>query len=227
MSVNYMNNFDMSQCEHYQSNGALLPSPDQYVGELMVNNHQLIFNQNPRDSIDYLIDDFQFISQKSYHRKNILVILESPHRFEYDASNQPVALVMGKTGCNFFELFTSALSKSKMIIKDGEYNIIIANAIQYQSSCGLNPLDRQIRDLNWMDIYNNHGGENDLKQRIFVIKPRYTINCCTGGRNPHGLRAKVTESLINFGLIKDKHFTEGNHPASWKMGGDTSRAIIY
>ena len=226
MAINYMKDFDISVLENYHEEGAVLPLPDQYVGELKVKNGELIFNQAPRDSLEYLSDEFVFSSKKNYHEKNIFVLLESPHRFEYNASNKPIAMVMGKTGCNLFDLFTQALSKSKMRIKAGLYNVILANVVQYQTSCGLNPIDRKIRDLNWLDIYNNYGGEIDLKKRIFSVKPRYTINCCTGGKNPNGLRQVVNHSLINFGLKKGKHFTEGNHPASWNFHGDTSRAVI-
>ena len=60
-----------------------------------------------------------------------------------------------------------------------------------------------------------------------MIKPRITLNLCTGGRNPEGLRAKVSNSLIKFGLKKNKHFAEGNHPASWNLHGDTKHARIY
>ena len=112
-------------------------------------------------------------------------------------------------------------------MRDGAYNVILTNAIQYQTSCGLNPIDRKLRDKNWLDIYDNYGGEEDFRKRIYTIKPRYTFNLCTGGRNPEGLRAKVTISLIKFKLKKGKHFTEGNHPASWDLRGDTRNAIIY
>ena len=99
-----------------------------------------------------------------------------------------------------------------MKLKDGVYNVICGNAVQYQTSCGLNPIDRDLRDHNWKEIYLERGGEQDLKQRIFTIKPRYTINLCTGGRNPNGLRSLVSQSLDRFKLIIGKHYTEGNHP---------------
>ena len=227
MSVNYMEKFDFSKLENYNENGSIKPSPDQYVGELKAVDDKLFFTFKGRDSIDYTDENYSFISGNTYHEKNILVILESPHRFEYNEQKQPVGLVMGKTGQNFFELFTTALAKSKLKLRDGYYNVILANAVQYQTSCGLNPIDRKLRDKNWIDIYENHGGELDFKKRIYSIKPRYTFNLCTGGRNPLGLRAKVNNSLIKFKLIKGKHFTDGNHPASWNIHGDTRNAIIY
>ena len=227
MSVNYMEDFDFSKLENFVKNGAFLPSPDQYVGELKVFRNQLDFTFKGRDSIDYTDGSYSFISKQKYHEKNILVILESPHRFEYDENKLPLGLAMGKTGQNFFELFTEALGKSVLKLRDGEYNVILSNAIQYQTSCGLNPIDRKLRDKNWIDIYENHGGEIDFKKRLYSLKPRYTINLCTGGRNPQGLRSRINKSLEQFKLIKNKHFIEGNHPASWNIHGDTRNAIIY
>jgi hypothetical protein len=225
MAVNYMGDFDIRLLENYHQSGARLPSPDQYVGQISVKDHRVTLVQEPRDSIDYLEDDFTFLSGKTYVEKNVAVILESPHRLEYDAANHPIALVMGKTGCLFFDLFAKLLSESRMPMKDGTYNVMLMNAVQYQTSCGLNPMDRSIRDQNWLDIYQKHGGEMDLKKRIFSLKPRYTINLCTGGKNPNGLRHAVSESLDRFGLVKGSHYTEGNHPASWDFRQGQTRMI--
>jgi hypothetical protein len=222
-----MEDFDFSKLENYVENGSVLPSPDQYVGELKVFGKQLDFTFKGRDSINYTDEGYNFISNSKYHEKNILVVLESPHRFEYDNFKLPIGLAMGKTGENFLKLFTKALSNSELRVKDGYYNVILSNAIQYQTSCGLNPINRKLRDKNWIDIYKNYGGEIDFKKRVYSLKPRYTINLCTGGRNPEGLRSIVSNSLEKFKLIKYKHFTEGNHPASWDVHGNTRNAIIY
>lgn len=227
MSVNYMLDFDFSKLENYNPLGATKPSPDQYVGTLNVVNHELEFISHERDTITYDNTTYKYASGNDYLEYNILVVLESPHRFEYNESKDPVGLAMGKTGDNFFSLFTQALSKSRMIVNNGSYNVILTNAVQYQTSCGLNPIDRTLRDKNWLDIYNNHGGEEDFRKRIYTIKPRYTINLCTGGRNPDGLRSLVNRSLDKFKLKKGKHYTDGNHPASWNLHGNTKNAVIY
>lgn len=227
MAVNYMEDFDFSKLMNYRAGGATKPSPDQYVGQLIVDESRIIFKQEKRDSVSYHDETFSFESKNTYPERNVLVILESPHRFEYDHDNNPCGLAMGKTGDNFFKLFAYALKQSVMKLREGVYSVILSNAIQYQTSCGLNPLERKLRDDNWIDIYDNYGGETDFKKRVFSIKPRYTMNLCTGGRNPLGLRAKVSKSLDAFGLKKNKHYAEGNHPASWDYHGDTKNARIY
>lgn len=227
MADNYMVDFDFSKLTNFRIGGATKPSPDQYVGQLTVTMNDIIFKQEKRDSISYLNDSFLFESKHKYPERNVMVILESPHRFEYDEQNNPLGLAMGKTGDNFFKLFTYALKQSTMKLNEGTYSVVLSNAIQYQTSCGLNPLNRKLRDDNWIDIYDNYGGEADFKKRVFTIKPRYTINLCTGGRSPSGLRAKVSKSLDDFGLKKHKHYAEGNHPASWDYHGDTKNARIY
>ena len=227
MSVNFMSGFKFEILENYDHNGSTLPSPDQLVGFLEVNEVEVKLEQCERDNLDYYDNGFNFLSGKTYNEKNILVILESPHRFEYDSSKKPIALIMGKTGCLFFDNFADAISKSELKMKPGKYNLILANAIQYQTSCGLNPINRVIRDKNWLDVFDNFGGKLDLKNRIFAIKPRYTINLCTGGRNPEGLRSVVSASLKEFGLKKNKHFTEGSHPASWDYQKASKKQLIY
>lgn len=226
MSINYMDDFDFSKLSNFRPNGSTLPSPDQYVGELEVTKEDIKFIFHERDSLEYEKDSFSYISNCTYREYNVLVILESPHRFEYGNNGIPLGLAMGKTGENFFSLFASTLKKSQMKLVERKYNVILSNAVQYQTSCGLNPIDRELRDKNWKDIYFNYGGEEDLRKRIFAIKPRYTINLCTGGRNPEGLRQIVNRSLISFGLKQGKHFTDGNHPAAWVYNGNIGGAII-
>ncbi len=226
IGVNFMEGFDFSILDHYDAHGATLPSPDQYVGELIVTDQSIAFHKKQRSCIDYQDSYFSFTEQQAYHEHHLLVILESPHRYEYDDQNKPIGLIMGKSGDNFFSLFASTLEKSDIKLVNRTYNVILANAVQYQTSCGLNPLNRTIRDANWHDIFDRYGGKEDLKKRIFAIKPRFTINLCTGGRHPDGIREKINQTLMSFGLKKGKHFTDGNHPAAWSYHGDIQHAKI-
>jgi len=227
MAVNFMESFDFSQLPGFRKTASILPSPDQYLGELNVSESSITFSRRKQEDIDYQLGRISYQGQPKDELHYLLVVLESPHRFEYDIQKQPVGLIRGKSGDNFFLLFASTLQKSSLSIRPGTYHVICANAVQYQSSCGLDPLDRRLRDQNWIDIFDRYGGATDFRQRVFAIKPRYTINLCTGGSNPQGLRLKVSQSLDAMGLIKGKHYTEGNHPASWMRGNDTSNAKIY
>lgn len=226
MGVNFLSGFDFSTIPGYRQGGAVLPAPDQYVGELQIREESIVFEQHLRENVDYYPDKIQYHTLGSDPLNHIVVILESPHRFEYDSHKQPIGLIKGVSGDNFFALFAQTLQRSSLAIKPRKYHVILMNAVQYQTSCGTQPLDKQLRDMNWLDVYENHGGEDDFQKRLFSIKPRYTINLCTGGNNPIGLRSRVNESLDRFGLIKGKHYTEGNHPASWNVSGDTRHAII-
>lgn len=226
LSVNYIRDFDFSLLSNYRAGGAIMPSPDQYVGELNVTKDNIVFTFYERDSVDYHEDDYTFISGNTYHEYNMVIILESPHRSEYDEAMNPIGLAMGQTGDNLFEMFAQVLKNSRLRLVERKYNVILANAVQYQTSCGLSPIDRNLRDQNWKDIYFSHGGEQDLKKRIFSLKPRYTINLCTGGKSKEGLRQIVNQSLTSFGLKQGKHFTDGNHPSAWNYNGNTSAALI-
>ena len=228
MAINYMKDFKMNSVEHYDSRGALKPARDEYVGELLVStDNKMFFTANPRDQIDYFERKYKFLSGHNYQENNFLIILESPHRLEFDKSGEPIALMMGKTGCLFFDFFIFHLSKSAMKIKPGNYNVIVCNAVQYQTSCGLNPINRDIRNRNWLDIYYKFGGNYDLKERIFSIKPKYIINLCTGGKDPNGLRSQISKDLDSYPLIKGKHYTEGDHPSSWYIKHDDNHRYIF
>jgi hypothetical protein len=221
-----MRDFDMKKLRNYRTTGAVLPIKDEYVGELSVKGQKMEFHIEPRDQVEYDEHGYTFRSKQNHLDKNIYIILESPHRLEYDASGNPIAMMMGKTGQLFFEYFAKYLSYSQMKLSDGVYNVICGNAVQYQTSCGLNPINRELRDLNWREIYLEHGGKQDFKQRLFAIKPKYTINLCTGGRNPDGLRSLVSQSLDEYKLIKGKHYTEGNHPSSWYGKSNQDQIIM-
>ncbi len=227
MSVNFMSEFDFSRLEHYQKGGAVLPNPDQFVGNLEISGTNMAFIKQKRDTIDYNKEGYVYESGRKRHGKNLLVILESPHRYEYDSQGRPLGLAMGNTGDNFFDLFPYALKNSPFTVKDGDYNVIFANGVQYQASCGLSPLNREIRDKNWLDVYDNHGGEADFKKRIRNLNPEYIINLCTGGKKPSGLRQRINQTLDAMGYEFKEDYTEGNHPAAWKRHGDTSGARIY
>jgi len=224
MSINF-HPIDIRKLKKYDTHGSIQPCPDQYVGTLSMNKTIKIILE-PRDNIDYDHAGFKYSSGHEYLEKNILIILESPHRYEYDAKFNSIALVMGKTACLLFERLGKHLMHSKMKINEGEYNLILCNAVQYQTSCGLNPINRELRNSNWLEIYKEYNGEDDFKERVFAIKPRYTINLCTGGKSISGLRQKVSESLDLWGLKKHKHYTEGNHPASWDMTTDQNFSMI-
>ena len=227
MAANYMEGFDFSRLEHYQRGGAVLPNGDQYMGKLDVHDDLVEIFPDKRDTISYHAGGYNFKSGMNRPGENVVVILESPHRFEYDRSNNPAGLAMGKTGDNFFSYFPEALGKGRFHMASGKYNLIFTNAVQYQTSCGLNPIDRDLRDANWIDVYENHGGKDDFKWRLYALNPKYLFNLCTGGKNPQGLRQKVTDTLEEMEFVKSRDFAEGRHPSSWEYGGNSNNAIIY
>src|SRR6056297_920532 len=98
MAVNFMEDFDFSTLSHYRSGGAVRPNPDQFVGNLEIAGKNLAFIKQKRDTIDYTADGYVYASGKKRPGENLLIILESPHRLEYNARGYPRGLAMGKTG---------------------------------------------------------------------------------------------------------------------------------
>ena len=49
-----------------------------------------------------------------------------------------------------------------------QYSLILVNAVQYQASQGIKPLDRNLTDKNWIYFWNNNF-QKDLIDRINAI----------------------------------------------------------
>lgn len=154
------------------------------------------------------------------------------------------APALGTTGCNldkyFLELLNSKISEYR--ICDGEYNVILANAIQYQCSLGV---DTKIyRDRVWLDLWLFKGFNKKAITRLQSYKPDIIINFCTEGSHlKDHLRPNRTKTVINkkyVDSINKGHsiaktttlrelvsnelrnnfnilILEGNHPSSWEQ----------
>ncbi len=187
------------------------PCPDQVVGELNDGKFKVYKN---RIDINYVIKggvNNQLISP-------IVVILESPHKDEYDPITlQALGPAMGVTGVNFKTYFDTLLNgKWKNVLKKGQHSIVLFNAVQFQCSLG-NKLsgmasykNKKKRDENFLlclDDVNN----NDMIKRLKAIRPTLVINLCTVGLKKNNLCEHVS-SLLRQGTI---NYTNGTHPSRW------------
>lgn len=202
-------NFTPKQSGNYNS-----PVPDQLVGKI-INKKFIGINRIDIDYLNSSINNYSFISDN----KIILILLESPHKFEYDKNNNPLGTLMNKRTFNNFcnnlskLLFSSSLNKHLKI--DETYNIVIANSVQYQCSLG-KPLTKYSnklnRDDNWIDCYNN-GCNQDLISRIKLIKPYIIVNLCTRGIK--NLQSILCKDLFPFCINNSIYYSCGSHPCRW------------
>jgi len=145
-------------------------------------------------------------------KNNIIIILESPHREEYDEYFNPLGPAKGATGIAFTNYFLShalpILKSLGMLLKnDKEYCVCFVNPVQHQTSLyeihkkGLNS---DLRDKVWKALYPNC--KIDFRKRLKSYKPKFIINACTSK-----LKRDLDEEL---NMVVSEKF-ETPHPSSW------------
>lgn len=146
---------------------------------------------------------------------NIILILESPHIFEYDFTTQnPYGPAQGVTGCNIFYYLEEVINQSPHLNLNKElcYRIVLINAIQFQTSEGIKPLDKSIRDNNFNTLWKNSFIVNDFIQRVqYFGKSAIVCNLCTKGKCKPTLHDLVSTALSKNGIT----FFNGYHPSCW------------
>ena len=153
--------------------------------------------------------------------KNILLILESPHKSEYKQDKKkftlkPKAPAQGYTGLNI-ERFIGDILKKISDLSKGSYNLIISNPVPYLCSLGIftEKLNTKVRDNVWNAVWNiiNGKGEYVIRDEFIArckhYRPEYIINCCTAN-----LKMNVTDCLLTHGF--NHNLYTAHHPSAWK-----------
>ena len=161
--------------------------------------------------------------------ENLVLLLESPHKDEYDIYGNPLRPANGRTGTNINNLFAKQINNNNLKINILQNNIVyrvwIVNAIQYQTS-GFNQLQvlgtiynqswRIVRNNVFEALWNNETIfhlQEDLVGRLNQISASIIINCVTGGKNKNGLKMLVENVLKNHNLKSSALYY---HPSCWK-----------
>ncbi len=128
--------------------------------------------------------------------RNIVLLLESPHKDEYQPGNIncPIAPANGNTGDNIDRWLGTVLScieEQQLIVPGG--HVIISNPIQFQTSLHAihgQPLEdtwEKLRNNVWWTLWDKSGRR--VKQRFLArlnrkYNPSLIINACTGKFTP-------------------------------------------
>ncbi len=162
------------------------------------------------------------INSNHSHLKNIVLLLESPHKDEYRSRNIytkliPIAPAQGENklsaGGAIFNYLSEVLKfineENHNIIPNGNFNLIISNPVQFQTSLVFihgKPLDRAyqtLRDTIWKKIWDIQDIQSDFIKRINKYNPHLIINSCTKNLKPYV--NEVLENLHNNTVINIKH----------------------
>lgn len=152
--------------------------------------------------------------------RRLILILESPHRYEFDSDQASLTCpkpAQGETGRQI-RLHIRHIAKSSPMRMDDDFDLILVNAVQYQCSLGTQPLNKAIRNKVFEEFWSLESAQNDFKERLSTAyrsdRNDVILNCCTGGKRKNALRQKVTETIQKWG--KNAELFRGCHPSSWR-----------
>lgn len=193
---------------------------DNYVGyfekygDTIIDNESLWFCRKLRHEHrkNIIIDPCKIENLKN-DGKIIVIVLESPHKDEYNiklSSNDP-APALGITGK---KLKKSFLKLFKDEIKSSKYHVILMNSIQYQCSFGEKP--DKFRDRVWLKLWLCENFDGNFIARLEKYKPDIVINLCTNGSHKEddlagcGAKTVINKKYIE-SICNDKNkYPNGN-----------------
>lgn len=154
-------------------------------------------------------------------RRNVVLVLESPHRDEYGRSVcHPIAAARGQTGQRIHKYLANVLRSSeemtKLLASHAHVRVIISNPIQLQTSAyaihgGVLRVER-LRNAIWNALWNLESRDkypfrDDFRRRLESYAPIAAINACTSD-----LGSQVTNFLRDWRTIPTY---KCHHPARW------------
>ena len=200
--------------------------PDIIAGK----NGEFWFSKEERDNRK----DFLDITDEDI--PTIVVVLESPHKDEFNNQNFPNGNpALGKTGKMLQEHFKAILRKNISELPNN-YRVILMNSIQFQ--CSLGEVPKKYRDYMWLSLWfgTNNLFKNDFIRRLNSYNPSYIFNFCTIGNHTKiefclqkcspEIYKKSMDDIQNMGKITIRSIVsssipqniipfEDSHPSSW------------
>lgn len=149
----------------------------------------------------------------------IIILLESPHKDEYDTDFNPIRPANGITGCYLLcflphEDVLPRLIKEKglELMPNTTYDVLLVNPVQYQASLAFvfdNKMNEKVRDKVWSKLFGVL--KQDFEQRIKSYEPDVILNFCTTKAG------KAVQKCINsvFAESLGVQLFKGPHPSSW------------
>lgn len=149
------------------------------------------------------------------NNESIVLIVESPHKDEYK-NGKPIAPAQGTTGYNIRKQICEKLNRSESIngFKEGNYNLMICNPVQFQCSLfdfyklslsGSSPV-KGIRDKVFKEIYKFE--EKCFIYRLNSYSPKLVINASTSEVKPI-VQKTLKENFKNILILEEFH------PSNW------------
>lgn len=193
-----------------------IPIPDDYVGSFTYPPTPTPTPNN--SSLLWFHKDVRKLNEKNLGRKampneyNIVIVLESPHKNEYNTDFRHPAI--GSTGNNLNNYFKGLLDTLNNTIQNNtKCHVYLMNAIQYQCSLGYHTSIFRTEIFNSM--WKHHKKDEDFLDRLKDFYPNIIINLCTKTDNLQDIvQEKINEFVNNNKTIS---LYKGTHPSSWNL----------
>lgn len=179
------------------------------------------------------------VMDKLQEQRQIILILESPHRDEYCSCLEklcPLAPAQGSTGRSIENMMMIGAETFR------KNRLILCNPVPWQASLGSlherslsSPEGKKIRDEVWIAIWNADGVKANFQGRLKDYKPRLIINACTRLKGCRGtckpdkyerckkcLKWEVQEAAKN--ALSEVPIITIGHPSSWRGNTACERA---
>lgn len=200
------NTFSTNKNPNYSINFTGKAVMDEYRGYLVNTNNQWTFTGLN-----------QILNKQNIKIKKLALILESPHKSEYDSNNNPLRPGNGKTGTAINQKISSRVKITSILDPKYVYKVYIMNAIQYQASCYM-VLGKLYSRSNTNVVFRKLFSKKffnlrlDFINRLNAYDPDVIINCCT---KSSGLDKTVKNAIKTMNGFNYKCYTSDYHPAKW------------
>lgn len=190
----------------------------------------LIFN---RKSWDFLEPStYKLLKERNNKVQTIVLVLESPHKDEFDSNHKPIRPANGVTGANIEYFIKRRYASLWNLSKDVDYKICLVNAVQFQASCHYAltkaqitlTTDYQKKALKFYVLYLAFQNNNLIK-RLSNCSPDIIVNCCTtwSKKTPKVIKENIYE-LVQSAIEEYKNDPQYpncitikcTHPSFWK-----------
>ncbi|MDY6265281.1 MAG: hypothetical protein SPM09_12805 [Fibrobacter sp.] len=190
----------------YGSCNTYYPCPDMFVGVI----------DTRKNVLRPLIVPFGCLN--NCELSTIGIILESPHKKEFDGNGFPIGPARGSTGTGIKNYLIPILKKKSI---EGKYKVLLIESVSYQCSNGEESIDHAKRNRLFKRIWEN-GGESDFIARLKLYKPYCLINACSGGKKQivnkkrSSLNYLVHQSILQNFPNNTLRLFYSDHPSFWK-----------
>lgn len=212
------------------TSGNAISCPDQYVGIINIEKNGCVSSWNVgwvEENLSNLSKKDREAKSKGYKKQKLpvlAIVLESPHKEEFDYKNKrAIGPAIGTSGNNLkkylpqvvFNYLPDRTVDNKIYyapedqIPNGKYKVLLINAIQYQ--CSLGEDTKQYRDKIFSVMWKQLSVRNDFCDRLKSHKPCVVINACTSTGDKD--RKSNVQNAIN--ECQSKLNLQSPHPSSW------------